>query len=156
MKIELQPMKPMKLFISDVIAKSVQEIAEKAEDIAKQEITTMGFVNEPTDLISSIHIENGSSPYQKYLVADGGYALFYEYGTGVVGSRSSHPSGLGIYDVNSHGDKGWVYFNTRYNSFIRTKGMNGRPFLWNTKLKVEEIAGKIVKQTFDKDRRNLR
>lgn len=157
MKIELRPIKiDSRDIIDKSIRKSVQELAEKAKEIAKQEIMRMGFTNEPTELISSIHIEDGASPYQKYIVADGGYALFYEYGTGVVGSRKSHPSGLGAYDVNSHGDLGWVYFNQRYNRFIHTIGMEGRPFLWNTKKEIEEIAGKVVKQVFDQDRRNLR
>ena len=59
------------------------------------------------------------------------YAMWYEYGTGIVGANNSHPSlRAGYqYDVNRHGSNGWVYEVDGVSHF--TKGMKAHPFLYN-------------------------
>lgn len=76
------------------------------------------------------------------------YAMYVEFGTGIVGSRGKpHPklSEQGWkYDVNQHGEAGWVYPSSERdpnrnkwqdkngNWFAWTKGQEARPFMYET------------------------
>lgn len=81
--------------------------------------------------------------------ADAYYAAYVEFGTGVVGSRSPHPNPDGwAYDVNSHGDEGWVYYDDYSNGFRWTKGFKSRPFMYNTARQLEKDCERIAKEVF--------
>lgn len=65
------------------------------------------------------------------------YALYVEYGTGVVGEANPHDLAAESgweYDVNQHGDSGWWYLKSTDmgNRFRWTKGMPARPFMYET------------------------
>lgn len=77
----------------------------------------------------------------------GDYAIYVEYGTGVVGRDSPHPdpSKFGwIYDINNRGEKGWwypsspndpnptAYMNDLGKWWAWTKGQASRPFMYLT------------------------
>jgi len=85
------------------------------------------------------------------------YAFFVEYGTGVVGQSSPHPSYVGKweYDTNGHGIDGWYYPTTEsdpnpykhyYNGVLYgfTRGMPSRPFMYNTWLYGTRIVNPVV------------
>ena len=93
------------------------------------------------------------------------YALFVEFGTGIVGQDNPHPtvadgtvddfavmgsngSVYTRYDTNDHGEDGWVYRKVGENKYRWTKGMPARPFMYNTYLTLKGIAedygGKII------------
>ena len=77
------------------------------------------------------------------------YAAYVEFGTGVVGSRSPHPDPQGWqYDVNAHGDEGWVYYDDDSGNFRWTKGFKSRPFMYNTAREIEKNCAKIAKEVF--------
>ncbi len=77
------------------------------------------------------------------------YAAYVEFGTGVVGSRSPHPNPDGwAYDVNSHGDEGWVYYDDETGNFRWTKGFKSRPFMYNTARQLEKDCERIAKEVF--------
>lgn len=77
------------------------------------------------------------------------YAVYVEFGTGVVGASSPHPKGVGGgYDVNKHGDAGWWYFNDRDGRMHWTKGMESRPFMYNTVRELERICLDVAKVVF--------
>ena len=77
------------------------------------------------------------------------YAAYVEFGTGVVGSRSPHPDPQGWqYDVNAHGDEGWVYYDDDSGKFRWTKGFKSRPFMYNTAREIEKNCAKIAKEVF--------
>lgn len=57
------------------------------------------------------------------------YALYVEYGTGIVGQGSPHPVPW-AYDINDHGEKGWTYF--KEGSWHHTRGMPARPYMYDT------------------------
>lgn len=98
-----------------------------------------------------------------YVMADTPYAIFVEYGTGVVGAASPHPDVMSGeadvqpyvykgkaytgYDSQGHGDKGWVYFlaTDGINEFRWTKGMVSRPFMYETLRWLQENAPNIAK-----------
>lgn len=77
------------------------------------------------------------------------YAAYVEFGTGVVGSRSPHPNPDGwAYDVNSHGDEGWVYYDDETGKFRWTKGFKSRPFMYNTARQLEKDCARIAREVF--------
>ena len=69
-----------------------------------------------------------------YVKCKCGYAVYVEFGTGVVGSRKPHPD-ISIagwkYDVNGHGELGWWY-RGKDGTLYWTKGFESRPFMYNT------------------------
>ena len=88
----------------------------------------------------------------------GSYAVYVEYGTGIIGKHNPHPEANGYqYDVNKHGMKGWYYpsergsYKPQDGNGIRlawTRGMAARPFMYNTMLElqaeVEREGGRII------------
>ena len=94
------------------------------------------------------------------------YAIYLEYGTGVVGARNPHPDPDGWrYDVNGHGDSGWWYpieseerakhlesLGVRISQNKKTgrwygftRGLPGSAFIYNTAKHLSDIAGDRVK-----------
>lgn len=81
--------------------------------------------------------------------ADCPYAVYVEFGTGIVGQGNPHPAPEGWkYDINEHGEKGWVYYNERDGKWHWTKGMASRPFMYNTAKELERIAGDRARVVF--------
>lgn len=78
------------------------------------------------------------------------YAAYVEFGTGVVGSQSPHPNPQGWqYDVNAHGDEGWIYYDDDGGGKFRwTKGFKSRPFMYNTARELERECKRIVSEVF--------
>lgn len=87
----------------------------------------------------SWYIPSGAlmSSFQKVYGADFGRlfnncftALWVEYGTGIVGS-GTHPDPKGYqYDVNNHGEDGWVYKDKEGNYHF-TRGMEAHRYMYN-------------------------
>lgn len=89
---------------------------------------------------------------------EGSYAVYVEYGTGIIGETNPHPDPNGYaYDVNDHGMAGWWYpskngtYRPKDGGGIRlawTRGMAARPFMYNTMLEleaeVEHDGGRII------------
>lgn len=57
-------------------------------------------------------------------------AQWVEYGTGIVG-QGTHPESNGYqYDVNNHGDDGWVY-RDKNGQYHFTRGMEAHRYMYN-------------------------
>ena len=72
--------------------------------------------------------------------------VFNEYGTGVVGKDNPHPALEGWeYDVNNHGEEGWIY-PKKDGTFGRTSGIASKKMFYNTKEKMlqKDIAKEIL------------
>ena len=98
------------------------------------------------------------------------YAIYVEYGTGIVGARESHPNPMAqgwVYDVNNHGEKGWMYPTTAddpnpqkkmFNGQLYgwTRGMASRPFMYEAwrwaKASANSIIGKSIRAEVKKCR----
>lgn len=99
----------------------------------------LGSIGGYFDLASGVGIIKADTPY----------AIYVEFGTGVVGSASPHPNPNGYrYDVNAHGDKGWVYYDDGSGEFRWTKGFKSRPFMYNTAREIEKECAKIAREVF--------
>ena len=128
----------------------VETLVDEGIEIAKMQIREMG-VSYTGELEESITGYFSPSLGVGIIKTDCPYAIFVEFGTGIVGKGSPHPAPEGWrYDVNAHGERGWVYFNERDQKWHWTKGMKSRPFMYNTVKELERMAGDKAKVVFRK------
>jgi hypothetical protein len=79
------------------------------------------------------------------------YAAYVEFGTGIKGAEAPHPESgaVGwIYDINGHGESGWIYFNEKDGRYHWTDGMPSRPFMYQTVKELDAICEKVAKEVF--------
>lgn len=75
------------------------------------------------------------------------YAAYVEFGTGVDGEALPHPESQmhgWEYDVNRHGGAGWLYYNVRDGRRHWTTGYPSRPFMYMTRIELENMAANIA------------
>ena len=82
---------------------------------------------------------------------DNDHAQFAEFGTGIVGANNPHPQATAqgwSYDVNEHGEKGWVYKGT--DGYYWTKGYEGRQYMYKSYIDIQKelipIAERVLRQ----------
>lgn len=115
-------------------------------------------------------IENGVSIQ---LTGEGGdeynYAVFVEFGTGVIGENSQHPKASEhgwVYDSHGHGEAGWWYptdagdpnptTKLSKNGWIAfTRGQVSRPFMYDLWLWATQSATNIVNKNIRAEFRRL-
>ena len=117
----------------------VTRLLESGVDIAKAKIVELGAIDNG-ELLNSIS-------YMLYREGDKG-VLFTEFGTGIVGSRSPHPTMPWEYDTNGHGENGWYYYDQEQGRIRFTKGMPSRPFMYETGTELERRAVTIAREVF--------
>lgn len=115
-------------------------VAELAAQGAQIALVEAEGIRDTGKLLSSIVSEFGGN--YGYVKCKCGYAVFVEFGTGVVGSGKPHPD-ISIagwkYDVNGHGELGWWYPD-KDGKMHWTKGMPSRPFMYNTAQRLRQIV----------------
>lgn len=76
---------------------------------------------------------------------------YREYGTGIVGSNNPHPDIMTgwKYDVNEHGEKGWIYPKSD-GTYGWTKGLPAEKKFYEAMERMEEALPKIAKEEFSK------
>lgn len=130
----------------------VEELTYRGEEIAKIEVKAMDAVY-TGELERSIKGYFSHSTGVGIIEAGAPYAVYVEFGTGVVGEGSPHPdiraSGW-VYDINNHGEEGWVYFNERDGKLHWTKGFKSRPFMYNTAQQLEKECSRIAREVFSR------
>lgn len=128
----------------------MQTLVATGEQIARAQVVELG-AKYTGDLANSIHGAYNSQSHIGIIYAGAWYAVYVEFGTGVVGSESPHPnfqeSGW-QYDVNNHGEMGWVFLDERDGTYHWTKGFESRPFMYNTARILEDLIPKIAKEVF--------
>lgn len=128
----------------------IEELTDYGVEVAKVQVAQLDAVY-TGELMNSI--EGYYSPtYNVGIIKAGAYyAAYVEFGTGVVGKQSPHPNPQGWqYDVNQHGDEGWVYYDDESGTFRWTKGFKSRPFMYNTARQLERDCKRIAKEVFNK------
>ena len=145
--------KELKQFKTDFLKKCnllIETLTNEGENIAKvqvQELDAM-YTGELWNSIKGYY----SPTYNVGIIKAGSlYAVYVEFGTGVVGSQSPHPNPQGYqYDINNHGEDGWVYYDEYNKGFRWTKGFKSRPFMYNTARQLEKDCKKIAEEVFGK------
>ncbi len=119
--------------------------AEKFRSYAQDELSSMA--NNPTGETSKGIIAR-VTPARINIISTGRGTKFIEYGTGIVGENAPknpmQPSGWD-FDVNDHGEKGWHY-GAGYRRW--TKGQVAKPFMYNTRMYMEQELRKDFKEFF--------
>ena len=127
----------------------VQKLVEAGVEIAKQEVLTLGAFDsgELHDSLDGLMYTDGA---HGIIFTDCGHCAFVEFGTGVVGLHNQHPfmNLVTGFDVNKHGEKGWVYYDEKQGRFRWTKGMPSRPYMYLTARQLEERVGEIAREVF--------
>lgn len=126
----------------------IEALTDYGVEVAKVEVAQLDAVY-TGELMNSI-VGYYSPTYNVGIIKAGAYyAAYVEFGTGVVGSKSPHPNPQGWqYDVNNHGDEGWVYYDEDSGGFRRTRGFKSRPFMHNTARDLEKNCERIVREVF--------
>ena len=117
----------------------LKRLCDRGTEIAREECPV-----DTGDLQSSI--QSMIDDIAGMVVATSGHAAYVEFGTGVVGSGSPHPTMPWAYDVNAHGFDGWWYMKN--NELRWTAGMPSRPFMYNTAKRLADEAPQIAKEVF--------
>ena len=129
----------------------IRQLTEYGCEFAKMEVLRLGAFD-TGNLADSIQGYFEADTGIGFIRADAWYAVYVEYGTGVVGMRESHPQPASgwVYDVNNHGDNGWVYFSAHGGNaqFHWTKGQPSKPFMYNTYRELHQKAHDIASEIF--------
>lgn len=129
----IREVKQYKRKLNDRVKALIRELVDKGVEIAKAQVRELGavYTGQLEESITGFFDEETGLGIIR---TDCPYAIYVEFGTGVVGKRNPHPEPIEgwQYDVNEHGDKGWWYFNERDQKWHWTKGMVSRPFMYNT------------------------
>ena len=119
---------------------ALEETAQKMEKKAAESLSSYGLGG--SEVASSVKLVNTGDGIT--LVASSDHADYVEFGTGIRGAESPHPKPNGwSYDVNEHGDDGWVY-KGKDGKFHWTAGTRSRPFMYETWIYGSRIIGSQV------------
>lgn len=130
----------------------IKALTEHGEEIAKLEVVQLGAFDQGF-LHDSIHGYFDPDVGVGFIRAEAWYAVYVEFGTGVVGARNPHPNAGAhgwVYDYNNHGNSGWVYFSAHDGQcqFHWTQGQVSKPFMYNTFRILQQQARNIAKTVF--------
>lgn len=133
--------------LNENIQEFLARLLETGVEIAKAKITELGAIDNG-ELLNSIAYTLYKEGDKGILFTDCSHACYVEFGTGVKGSNSPHPTMPWAYDVNNHGEDGWYYYDTEQGRVRFTKGMPSRPFMYETVSELEREAIEIAKEVF--------
>ena len=146
----INEVKAYKRQLSEKAAALIKALVEAGVEIAKAQVRELGAVY-TGELEESITGFFDPEAGIGIIRAGAPYAIYVEFGTGIVGKQNPHPAPEGWkYDINEHGEKGWVYFNERDQKWHWTKGMVSRPFMYNTLLELQRQVEDIAREVFGK------
>lgn len=136
----INQLKMRKESIDTGLKTSISELTKKGYEYM------ISIVPEDTgNLKSSITWEFDNTSQKGIITIGTDYALFVEYGTGIVGKKFPHPDPKSWkYDVNEHGVKGWWYFDDSQNRFRWTRGRSASAFVYKTMKFLEKEGGKGI------------
>ena len=145
--------------LRDSMAELVEKLTNEGVEIAKMQVASL-------DAVYTGELEGSIDGYfipgwgVGFISAHAPYAIFVEYGTGIIGESSPHPgindpdwndpvasrqmTGNGEdywkYDSHKHGANGWFYRNDNDGKVHWTQGFVARPFMYHTLKWLEEVA----------------
>ena len=148
----------------DLVESAIEKgLADGLDDLAKRmELKLIQKINDyglaESRIASTISIKTLEDGISISVGAD--YALFLEYGTGIVGKENPHPKkpSYWIYDKKGKGGKGWWYPTTQSDPNPKkwvdpdgtlrawTAGQESKPFMYETWLYGSRIATQIIRK----------
>ena len=155
---ELNTKKTMRLSLNDIeeyknmLMEKKKQLPQIAENIVRK-ISEIGL-EDNYNSAEIIPIENTGGIVSGGIRTTEEKDTYKEFGTGIVGSNNPHVieylAEVGWkYDVNEHGEKGWVY-PKEDGSFAWTKGMPAQQKFYGATIRMEENLLQIAKEEFNK------
>ena len=141
----------------DDLVKAVNELVKKLTEDGREaavlNVLRLGAFD-TGELADSFHTRGyyNADTQIGIIYTDCWYAVFVEYGTGIVGEMSPHPGPWNPgpvaakghvyvgYDTNGHGMAGWRYISDRDGLWHWTKGQPSRPFFYQTYMDLIRMA----------------
>lgn len=133
--------------VQEKIKEFLTRLLEDGADIAKAKIMELDAI-ESNELQESLKYTLYKEGNKGIIFTDCSHACFVEFGTGVRGSASPHPTLPWAYDSNGHGEDGWYYYDTKQGRIRFTQGMPSRPFMYETARELEQKAVEIAREVF--------
>lgn len=130
----------------------IKQLTDYGYEFSKMEVLRLGAFD-TGNLADSIrgYFDPDSRVGLIWTGMDAWYAIYVEFGTGIVGANEAHPAAGEhgwVYDANHHGENGWVYFNDREGKVMRTLGQPSHPFMYNTFRELQRKAQELAKTVF--------
>lgn len=134
--------------------KEKQDKLEGARRRTVEQLTQMGYEymmqiikTESGELAGSITWEYDTEKKTGRIKIGSDYAIFVEYGTGIVGASNPHPEPAPgwSYDVNEHGEKGWTYWDAKQQRYRWTRGQPASAFVYRTYQYMKDNAGEVLR-----------
>lgn len=149
----IQEIQKIRQKLTDCCNDLVRALTETGVTVAKMNVMSMNAVY--TGALEE-SIDGVFFPEERLGVvfADVPYALYVEYGTGIVGEMTPNDNPEGNveweYDIHEHRESGWWYFSNAdgFGRFRWTKGMPARPYMYNTLRWLQENAPRIAGSMF--------
>ena len=136
------------------VKQNVEELLEKLLENGVQIAKNKIIVIPPLPALESGELLRSLNKYiyikgkMGIIFTDSEHACFVEFGTGVKGANSSHPTLSGGYDSNGHGTDGWYYYDENQGRIRYTQGMPSRPFMYETARELERKVVEIAREVF--------
>lgn len=129
----------------------ITRLSRAGVEIASARLMAYGAIS-TGELDVSLHYLISEDGRRGIIRTDSDHAAFVEFGTGVRGAASPHPTLPWAYDIHGRGDSGWWYPTDAADPnptkrqgpdgsfWAWTKGMPSRPFMYDT---ARELADRI-------------
>lgn len=129
------------------IKEFLSKLLEAGVEIAKAKVFELGAIDSG-ELQNSLNYALYKEGNKGIIFTDCKHACFVEFGTGIRGSASPHPTLPWAYDTNGHGEDGWWFYNEEQGIGGHTFGWESRPFMYNTATELERKAVEIAREVF--------
>jgi hypothetical protein len=116
----------------------IEELATRLQGKVLERLNAHGLGS--TALATSIYVEEMYGGI--YVNVNDEYAMYVEFGTGIVGSEHPHPMPW-AYDINNHGEEGWKYIG-KDGKLHWTAGQESKPFMYESWLWAKRSGNSII------------
>lgn len=132
----------------EAYSKGIDNAVKYATEMMYNKVLEYCYANGISNHISQIKWEYDDNTKTGRVWTNDMVIIFNEMGTGIVGSNNPHPKPDGPfkswkYDVNEHGEKGWVY-PKEDGTYGWTKGLPSRHMFYSAFQDIKDEIGNIV------------
>lgn len=151
MELSKKSLKEAKKFLNkykEAYSKGIDNAVKYATEMMYNKVLEYCYANGISNHISQIKWEYDDNTKTGRVWTNDMVIIFNEMGTGIVGSNNPHPNPDGPfkswkYDVNEHGEKGWVY-PKEDGTYGWTKGLPSRHMFYSAFQDIKDEIGNIV------------
>lgn len=147
-KKSLEEAKKFLIKYQEVYSKGIDNAVKYATEALYNKVLEYCYANGISNHISQIKWGYDDNTKTGRVWTNDMVIIFNEMGTGIVGSNNPHPNPDGSfkswkYDVNEHGEKGWVY-PKEDGTYGWTKGLPSRHMFYSAFQDIKDEIGNIV------------